>query len=142
MEQYIGIKLASMRPMLRSEYHAYRRDHPFLGCYDPDGSNDEGYFVEAFNGERPNHPDHKGYIHWMPKEQAYNAYRPVTGMTFSIALELLKRGKKVSRQGWKKQFLFFPAQIEIMVSITLRKVIPWVAEQKDLIAEDWREVSY
>ena len=51
---------------------------------------DKGYIVK--------YPD--GYISWCPKAQFEAAGRPVDGMTFGMAIEAMKQGKKVARAGW------------------------------------------
>lgn len=50
----------------------------------------EGYLVV--------YPD--GYKSWCPKAQFEAAGRPCDGMTFGMAIEAMKRGKKVARKGW------------------------------------------
>lgn len=84
-------------------------------------------------------------------------------MNFGIALECLKNGKLVCREGWngKGMFLYlvagsrftvsrapllgiFPEGTEIDYSphIDMRtadgKCVPWLASQTDLLAEDWQ----
>ena len=44
------------------------------------------------------YPD--GYKSWCPKAQFEAAGRPCDGMTFGMAIEAMKRGKKVARAGW------------------------------------------
>lgn len=86
-------------------------------------------------------------------------------MNFGQALEWLKQGKKVTRQGWngKGMFLFlvqgstfkvnrppllgiYPEGTEINYCphIDMRtadnKIVPWLASQTDVLAEDWSEV--
>lgn len=41
-----------------------------------------------------------GYQSWSPKEVFEEAYRPVSGMNFGLALEALKKGLKIARAGW------------------------------------------
>ncbi len=93
---YIGTKVIGAKPMSREAYNAYR------GWKLPDNENgaDEGYLVEYHDGGTPNHPLHAGYISWSPKEQFEKAYRPTTGLTFGLAIEALKAGKRVARAGW------------------------------------------
>lgn len=87
-------------------------------------------------------------------------------MNFGSAIEALKEGKRVARAGWngKGMFLFlvngsnFVVNREPLLSImgegtmvTYRphidmkdaegKVVPWLANQTDMLAEDWVEVS-
>ena len=96
MKTYIGTKLISAVPMTRAAYNDYR------GWELPADENgaDAGYLVEYLDGGKPNHAGHDGYISWSPKEQFENAYRETSGLTFGLALEALKLGKKVARAGW------------------------------------------
>lgn len=86
-------------------------------------------------------------------------------LTFSEALVLLKQGKRVEREGWngKGMFLFlvpgshfkvnrapllgiYPegTGIDYRPHIDMKTaqgdVVPWVASQSDLLADDWLEV--
>lgn len=86
-------------------------------------------------------------------------------MTFSQALESLKAGNKVARQGWngKGMFLFlvpgsvfkvnrapllgiYPEGTEINyhAHVDMKTadgmVVPWLCSQTDLLANDWNEV--
>lgn len=96
MRTYIGTKLVKMQPMNRAEYNAYR------GWELPADENgaDEGYLVEYLDGGKPNVSGHDGYVSWSPKEQADNAYRLTSGMSFGLAIEALKKGLRVARAGW------------------------------------------
>lgn len=85
-------------------------------------------------------------------------------MNFGQAVELLKRGHRVARTGWngRKMFLFlvpgsrfvvnrppllgiYPegTQVEYSAHVDMRtadgKVVPWLASQTDILAEDWYE---
>jgi len=96
MKRYIGTKVIQARPMDRRTYNVYR------GWELPSNENgaDEGYLVEYLDGGKPNDARHKGYISWSPKEQFDAAYRETEGLTFGLALEALKAGKRVARSGW------------------------------------------
>lgn len=84
------------------------------------------------------------------------------GATFSVALDLIKQGKRVAREGWngKGMFVFlvpgstFTVNREPLLSImgegtqvqyhghidmktAQGYVVPWLASQADLLAEDW-----
>jgi len=86
-------------------------------------------------------------------------------MNFGEALAALKEGRRVSRSGWngKGMFLFLVAGSNFTVNrepllsimgagaiVTYRphidmkdaegKVVPWLASQTDILAEDWGEV--
>lgn len=87
-------------------------------------------------------------------------------MNFGEALELLKQGNKVAREGWngKGMFVFlvsgsafkvnrppllgiYPEGTEINYRAHLDmktvdgQIVPWVASQSDLLAEDWTSVE-
>lgn len=95
-QTYIGVKLIKAVPMDRQAYNDYR------GWTLPDDEvgADAGYLVEYLDGGQANHPDHAGYISWSPAEVFDRAYRPTAGMTFGLAIEAMKKGAAVARQGW------------------------------------------
>lgn len=162
MKTYIGTKVIHALPMTRQAYNDYR------GWELPaneDGA-DEGYLVEYVDGGRANDSRHFGYISWSPKDVFERAYRPVENMSFGLAIEALKAGKKVARAGWngKGMFLFlvpgstfkvnrpplmgiYPEGTEINYCphIDMKtadgKVVPWLASQTDVLAEDWAVVE-
>ena len=157
-QKYIGTKLISAEPMTRAEYNVFR------GWELPADENgaDEGYLVEYLDGGKPNTTTHAGYVSWSPKEQFDNAYRKTTSMPFGLAVEAVKKGHKVARSGWngKGMFLFlvpgstfkvnrapllgiYPEGTEINyhAHIDMKtaddKVVPWLASQTDVLADDW-----
>lgn len=75
-------------------------------------------------------------------------------MNFSSALENLKQGNNICRSGWngKGMYLFlvkdydiiepvgapkYPALPYIAMKTADDKVVPWLASQTDILAEDW-----
>lgn len=90
-------------------------------------------------------------------------------MNFGQAIESLKSGKKVARGGWngRGMFLFFQkgypqgvpanrntaealgvpegAPVKVLPYIAMSTVdasiVPWLASQTDVLAEDWSEVG-
>ena len=86
MMKYIRCHVVEAKPMTRGEYNTYR------GKETPQWENpaEEGYHVV--------YPD--GYESWCPKSQFEAAGRPIDGMTFGMAIEAMKQGKKVARRGW------------------------------------------
>lgn len=94
--QYIGVKLINAEPMTRAQYNVFR------GWDLPSNENgdDEGYLVEYLDGGKSNTSTHVGYVSWSPKDVFERAYRSNSGMTFGLALEALKLGKRVARAGW------------------------------------------
>lgn len=78
MKIFKSHKKVTAKPMNRITYNAYRGwELPV----DENGS-DDGYLVEYLDGGKPNHPDHKGYISWSPKEQFDNGHSEVKEATF------------------------------------------------------------
>jgi len=152
---YIGTKVVGAKPMSREAYNAYR------GWKLPDNENgaDEGYLVEYHDGGTPNHPLHAGYISWSPKEQFEKAYRPTTGLTFGLAIDALKAGKRVARAGWNGKGMWLmhvPVDLADKVAFQYAalnalpwvgmktaddKFVPWLASQTDMLAEDWTLVE-
>lgn len=96
VQRHIGVKEVNAIPMSRKEYNDLR------GWTVPADENpdDAGFLVEYIDGGKPNHQDFIGYISWSPKEVFDRAYRPVFGLTFGLAIEALKAGRKVARAGW------------------------------------------
>ena len=96
MNTFIGTKVILAKPMTRQEYNDYRG---WTLPADEDG-HDAGMLVEYVDGGKANDPRHEGYISWSPMDVFHRAYRPVSGMTFGLALEALKSGRRVARKGW------------------------------------------
>ena len=159
-KQYFGARRITATPMTRAAYNEFR------GWKVPsdENQNDEGFLIEDHAGVS-NHPAFKGYISWVIKNQFEATYRPIDGMSFGLAIEALKLGDRVSRAGWngKGMFLFAVPGSESKVNqfslkdtypenarFTIRphinmftvdgEVVPWVASQTDILADDWRIV--
>lgn len=145
MKKYVGTKMIEARPMTRGEYNTYR------GWTIPENENpnDDGYLVKYSDG----------YESWSPKKQFEDAYHDCMGMTFGIALDLLKRGCKVAREGWngKNQYIELATGISYVnndddvVNCEHKNIgnkaiafvgtsgvqMGWLASQADMLAEDW-----
>lgn len=92
MEKYIGTKMLEARPLNLGSYNEYRGwDMPA----DEDPTR-EGYLVKYEDG----------YESWSPKEAFDKAYRRTDGLSFGIAIELLKQGQRVARAGWNGKGMF------------------------------------
>lgn len=164
MKEFYGTKLIAAKPMSRAEYNDYR------GWQLPADENgaDEGYLVEYRNGGKPNFAGHDGYISWSPKEQFDEAYQATDAMSFGHAVEALKAGKKVGRAGWngKGMFLYYvpansypasrntlntmagvfkddmvPYCAYIAMKTAQDNVVPWLASQTDVLANDWQIIN-
>ena len=96
LQQYLGTKLVNMKPMTRGAYNFFR------GWGMPPGEDPEeaGYLVEYIDGGAPNTKEYTGYVSWSPKDIADRNYRPINGLTFGLAIEAAKLGKKIARRGW------------------------------------------
>ena len=152
----IGTKAVNAKPMTRQEYNDFR------GWQLPENENgaDEGYLVEYQDGE-PNTTEYKGYVSWSPKAQFDNAYQDVTkGVSFGHAVELLKAGHRVAREGWNGKGMwlglvntgYYDVGCSVVNDIDSllpwigmktadNKFVPWLASQTDVLAEDWQIVE-
>lgn len=154
---YIGTKVIHALPMTRQAYNDYR------GWQLPDNEDgaDDGYLVEYVDGGKANDPRHAGYISWSPKDVFERPYRASHDMTFGQALEALKVGQRVSREGWngKGQFVYLVTgeslqntlkygygeyvgeptiQSALAIKTTANQIqVGWLASQTDMLAEDW-----
>ena len=106
------------------------------------------------------------YHSWSPKEVFEAAYCPVNAMNFGHALELLKDGHRVAREGWngKGMFIFLVPGSTFTVNrapllgiypegtvidyhghVDMKtadgKVVPWLCSQTDMLADDWMLVD-
>lgn len=133
MEQYIGTKIIHAEPQSR------------------DGK--EGYRVL--------YPD--GYVSWSPKAAFEEAYRRTDGMSFGLAIEAAKKGKKIARAGWNGKNQHVELASAISYTSPLGEVVNadhdaignqalafvgtsgvqmgWLASQADMLADDWMIVE-
>lgn len=137
MKTFIGTKIIN----------AERQDRP-----DESPSQIEGYRVVYADG----------YESWSPKDTFEAAYRETSGLTFGLALEVLKKGAKVARAGWngKGMFVYYVPPASYLVQADAAKshfgeaamvphnayfaiknvdetVSTWVPSVNDCLAEDW-----
>lgn len=106
-----------------------------------------------------------GYSSWSPQSVFENAYRPIDSMTFGLAIEALKLGKKVARAGWNGngmwlfiiqgsndiaklhgygfgEYLNEPTFRDAIFMKTVdNQLVSWTASQSDVLAEDWQIVD-
>lgn len=69
-------------------------------------------------------------------------------MDFGVALNLLKEGEQVTRDGWNGDGMYVELQVPdenskmkrpyLFLSPVDGALVPWVTTQSDLLAEDWR----
>lgn len=161
MQRYIGTKVVHAKPMTQQEFAVYmgQVNKSNLADHSP-----KGYLVEYQDGGEPNHPDHDNYISWSPADVFDRAYVETDGMDFGAAINCLKKGMKVSRQGWngKDMFLYFvrggefpvsrnpgsaikghfdkdlvPYRDYIAILTAQNDVVPWSCAMSDMLAADW-----
>jgi hypothetical protein len=145
---YIGTKIIKAVPMnLLEAEKLLERNIGYKGLTDSAGDAD-GYLVTYDNGQ-DNEPN--PYQSWSTKSVFESDYRSVENMTFGLAIEALKKGKKVSRSGWNEKGLWLELQTPDQHSkMTLPYIfmnypgtnakVPWIASQTDVLAEDWQLV--
>lgn len=161
MKQYLVTKLINAVAMTRLAYNEFR------GWTLPADENgdDAGYLVEYIDGGKANTEQYAGYVSWSPKDVFDRAYQPIDGMSFGMAVEAIKQGFKVSREGWngKGMFIYFvdanyyqaqskaaksfygensmvPYRSYIAMKTINNEVVPWVASQSDILCNDWNIV--
>ena len=150
MDKYIGTKIIEAVPAIRKGGKVYEEGWPIPKSMDP---TEEGYKVR--------YPD--GYESWSPKDVFEEAYRPTDCMSFGLAIEAMKKGKKVARRGWngKNQHIELATRISYMTAEGVfvnveheaigNKAIAfcgtsgvqmgWLASQADMLADDWEVVE-
>lgn len=153
MQKYIGTKIIEAVPAIRKGGKVYEEGWPIPKSMDP---TEDGYKVR--------YPD--GYESFSPKDVFEEAYRPIDGMNFCLAIEAAKKGAKITRRGWngKGMFLYYvpegryPARTDAAKSIAAEdgkvdygayiamktaqgNVVPWLASQTDILADDWEVVK-
>ena len=150
MQKYIGTKIIEAVPAIRKGGKVYEEGWPIPKSMNP---TEEGYKVR--------YPD--GYESWSPKGVFEEAYRPTDCMSFGLAIEAMKKGKKVARRGWngKNQHIELATRISYMTAEGVfvnveheaigNKAIAfcgtsgvqmgWLASQADMLADDWEVVE-
>lgn len=140
LQNYIGVKLLTARPMTRGEYNKYCDLPP----PEEKDYNEAGYLVIYQDS----------YESWSPKPQFDEAYRLVEGghMSFGLAIEAMKKGMKVAREGWNgkdmylqyekaKDFEYSEMLPFIIIKTVQNTFVPWLASQTDILSDDWFAVE-
>lgn len=71
-------------------------------------------------------------------------------LNFGEAIAVLKTGGRVCREGWNGKGMYLELQVPdehskmmhpyIYISPVDGKLVPWVASQSDMLAEDWMRI--
>jgi hypothetical protein len=142
MKSYVGVKTVMAEPgKAKKDYGTHK-------------AGEDGYRVI--------YPD--GYESWSPKDVFEKAYRESKGLSFGIAIEAMRSGKRVARAGWngKNQYIELASNISYTNSKgevinanhdaignqavafvgTSGVQLGWLASQADMLAEDWIILDY
>lgn len=147
MKTYIGTKIIEAVPAIRKGCKVYEKDQPIAMGMVPD---EEGYKVR--------YPD--GYESFSPKGAFDDAYHPIDGMNFGLAIEALRKGFRVRRRGWNGKGIFIELQtpdayskmtspyiyidttgLQTQNTEAPKSRVPWLASQTDMLADDWEIVE-
>lgn len=119
---------------MKRDYYGTKR----ITAWPEQKNGEDGYAVQY---------DH-GYTSWSPKAVFEAAYQPLDAMSFGHAVEALKAGHAVQRQGWNGKGMWLELQRPTALSkMTLPYIymktaddnlVPWLASQTDVLANDWR----
>jgi len=136
MDKYLGVKIISAEPMTADEFNEKVR--PLRTSFE----DRRGYKVAYEDG---------GHESWSPKEVFERAYRKISELTFGLAIEAMKRGLRVARKGWNGKGMWLELQRPdehskmslpyIYMSTVTGDLVPWLASQTDMLAEDWEVVE-
>ena len=146
MKQYIGTKIIEAAPALRKGGKVYDLTWPIPKSMEPE---EPGYRVRYQDG----------YESWSPKDVFEEAYRPTDAMSFGLAIEAAKKGKRIARKGWngKGQYVELASAISYTspggetVNANHEAIgnhafafvgtsgiqLGWLASQADMLADDW-----
>jgi len=165
---YTGNKVVRAAPCTRQEYNDYRGWELPEGENGEDPGYLVEYETDEVIAD-PNVQGHTGYVTWLTQgmfDAIFSGETEKEIFDFSTALKHLKNGKRVARSGWngKNMFLFLVAgsrfqvnrppllgiyeegtEIEYHAHIDMKTaqgyVVPWLASQSDMLADDWNIVE-
>lgn len=152
MKQYIGTKMIQAAPALRmDDGHGNIR----VALLSTNPIPKAGDSVEI--GYKVAYED--GYESWSPQDVFEQAYRQTDGISFGLAIEAAKMGRKIARAGWngKNQYVelatcisyvrndggIINAHHDAIGNKALAFVgtsgvqMGWLASQADMLADDW-----
>lgn len=150
MQQYIGTKIVEAAPAVKKGGKVYDLTWPIPRSMEPE---EPGYRVR--------YPD--GYESWSPKDVFEEAYRPTDAMSFGLAIEAAKKGKRIARKGWNGKGQYVELATAISYASPNGAVVNaehdaignqalafvgtsgvqmgWLASQADMLADDWMIVG-
>lgn len=162
MQQYFNTSRVSAKPMTRIEYNQLRGWQ--LSDNEKDKALDIGYLVINHTVEERNVDGFDGYVSWLPSDAFHQQYKMFgSGISFGDAVNALKSGAKVSRQGWNGKGMYLVLILgsaveyainerygnphdptdrkQVLDAIYMKtadgKLVPWLASQTDILSTDW-----
>lgn len=154
MKQYIGSKVVNACPAYRCTFPGGMVTYAGTGDVIPTECKiEEGYRVRYEDG----------YLSWSPKAVFEAAYRETSGLSFGLAIEAAKMGKKIARAGWNGKNQYVELAYCISYKNNAAEVVNvnhcnignkafafvgtsgvqmgWLASQADMLADDWQIVE-
>lgn len=128
MQKYLGVKIVGGEP---------------CKAWKQSGTHEIG--TEGYKVVYDNSPN-DDYVSWSPKKIFEDAYRPIDGLTFGLAIEALKKGLKIKLPYWSND-VFLSLQkpdknskmTHEYIYVTSRfGLVPWVATQIEILSESWQ----
>lgn len=153
MEQYIGSKIVQAEPA----WLVFEKEGEAGKIVVQDHDLELTTAKTVLNGYKVVYED--GYESWSPKEVFEATYRRTDGMSFGLAIEAVKMGKKIARAGWngKNQYVELGIDFQYTTCVdektiarhedigstalvfvgTRGRQVGWLASQADMLADDW-----
>lgn len=165
MEKFIGTKIVQAEPAMKCWGHkGEAHDAGLILTHKEflEKVSDGWEATEIRHGYAVVYED--GYRSWSPKEVFEAAYRRTDGLSFGLAIEAAKMGKKIARAGWdgKGMYVFLAhgmdfhtdadlselddQDVEVLDCLVMRTATGafcpgWLASQTDMLADDWMIVE-
>ena len=162
-KEYLSQSVVEARKMKRGQYNVLRD----WVLPENENADDLGWLVVNKSVSERNVDGYDGYVSWLPEEAFEEIYEEIQpthdGFFFGQALRLLALGYCVQRRGWngKGMYIFLvdgdavnqalynylgdpdntknnaSVRDAICMLTADNQLVPWVASQTDLLAEDW-----
>ena len=162
-KEYLSQSVVEARKMKRGQYNVLRD----WVLPENENADDLGWLVVNKSVSERNVDGYDGYVSWLPEEAFEEIYEEIQpahdGFFFGQALRRLALGDCVKRRGWngKGMYLFLvdgdavsqalynylddpdntknntSVRDAIYMLTADNQLVPWVASQTDLLAEDW-----
>ena len=162
-KEYLNQSVVKARKMKRGQYNLWRG----WVLPENESADDLGWLVINTSVYKRNVAGYEGYVSWLPEEAFEEIYEEIQpthdGFFFGQALRRLAFGDCVQRRGWngKGMHLFLVNGIAMNQALNNylddpdntknntsvrdaiymltadNQLVPWVASQTDLLAEDW-----